>query len=126
MLDLKATIRFQLRKHKDMLAEVITPHQRRAMAAFVQSDDSVDDVPKSASLAQVASPHAAYAPQSGQIFGVLSSMKETFETNLAKSQEEEGTNQQSYEDLKAAKESEIKAGQDQTEASLGLKTDTET
>merc|ERR1719428_2274956 len=39
-------------------------------------------------------------------------MKESFETNLASSQKEELTAQAAYEDLKAAKESEIKAGQE--------------
>merc|ERR1719161_3090651 len=38
-------------------------------------------------------------------------MKETFESNLAASQKEEMTNQKAYEDLKAAKEEEISAGQ---------------
>jgi chromosome segregation ATPase len=38
-------------------------------------------------------------------------MKETFETNLVSSQKEEMTNQKAYEDLKAAKEEEISAGQ---------------
>ena len=31
----------------------------------------------------------SYAPQSGQIFGILKQMKETFETNLSNSQKEE-------------------------------------
>merc|ERR1712118_509832 len=52
----------------------------------------------------------SYAPQSGQIFGILKQMKETFETNLSASQKEEMQAQAAYEDLKAAKESEIKAG----------------
>merc|ERR1719316_2514574 len=52
----------------------------------------------------------SYAPQSGAIFGILKQMKESFETNLASSQKEEMTAQAAYEDLKAAKESEIKAG----------------
>merc|ERR1719456_2239919 len=38
-------------------------------------------------------------------------MKETFEANLATSQKEEAENQKAYEDLKAAKEEEIAAGQ---------------
>ena len=41
-------------------------------------------------------------------------MKETFETNLSTSQKEEMQSQQAYEDLKAAKEEEIAAGQDQS------------
>ena len=40
-------------------------------------------------------------------------MKETFETNLATSQKEEQEGQAAYDDLKAAKETEIKAGTDQ-------------
>merc|ERR1719386_290691 len=55
----------------------------------------------------------SYAPQSGEIFGILKQMKESFETNLSDSQKEEMANQKAYEELKAAKTDEIKAGQDQ-------------
>merc|ERR1719159_2163517 len=58
----------------------------------------------------------SYAPQSGEIFGILKQMKETFETNLSSSHKEEMSNQKAYEELKAAKEDEIKAGQAQMEA----------
>merc|ERR1719159_1232559 len=53
------------------------------------------------------------APASGEIFGILKQMKESFETNLASAQKEEMTNQKAYEDLKAAKTDEIAAGQSQ-------------
>jgi hypothetical protein len=43
-------------------------------------------------------------------------MKETFETNLGASQREEMENQKAFEDLKAAKEEEIAAGQSQIDA----------
>merc|ERR1719174_408339 len=59
------------------------------------------------------------APASGEIFGMLKQMKESFETNLANSQKEETENQKAYEDLKAAKESEIIAGQDQSDTKAG-------
>merc|ERR1719169_141658 len=78
-------------KHADMF----TPKQKRAVGAFMQT--ATDE---------------QYAPASGEIFGILKQMKETFETNLANSQKEEMQSQKDYEDLKAAKESEIKAGQD--------------
>merc|ERR1712039_963254 len=55
----------------------------------------------------------SYAPQSGEIFGILKQMLETFEANLSDSQKEEMANQKAYEDLKAAKEAEIAAGQSQ-------------
>jgi len=43
-------------------------------------------------------------------------MKENFETNLASAQKEEGGNQKSFEELKEAKESEIKTGQAQVDS----------
>merc|ERR1719218_546319 len=85
----------QLRRHKDMLQEVITPKMRKAIDAFAQAEDAVAFL---------------QAPASGEIFGILKQMKETFETNLAASQSEEMENQKAYEDLKAAKEEEIAAG----------------
>merc|ERR1719311_638069 len=57
----------------------------------------------------------SYAPQSGEVFGILKQMKETFESNLSEAQKEELANQKAYEDLKAAKEEEIAAGQAQIE-----------
>jgi hypothetical protein len=52
----------------------------------------------------------SYAPASGQIFGILKQMKEEFESNLAKMQEEEKTGQSDFADLKSAKQAEIAAG----------------
>merc|ERR1719359_1190653 len=72
------------------------------IAAFVQSPGDYFDAEPTFKQ--------SYAPQSGQIFGILKQMKETFETNLSTSQKEEMQAQAAYEDLKAAKEEEIKAG----------------
>merc|ERR1719378_1642897 len=80
-----------VQKHADMF----TPAQKRAVGSFMQTATNED-----------------YAPASGEIFGILKQMKESFETNLANSQKEEMQSQKDYEDLKAAKEAEIKAGQD--------------
>jgi len=93
----------ELRKHKDLLAQVITPHQRKVIESFVQSPEDYFD-------AQPTFRQSSKAPASGEIFGILKQMKETFETNLATSQKEEMENQKAYEDLKAAKEEEIAAG----------------
>merc|ERR1719207_497094 len=49
------------------------------------------------------------APASGEIFGMLKQMKESFETNMANSKKEEEQSQKDYEDLKAAKTDEITA-----------------
>jgi hypothetical protein len=52
----------------------------------------------------------SYAPQSGEIFGILKQMKENFEGNLSEAQKEEMTAREAYEQLKAAKTAELKAG----------------
>merc|ERR1711865_576940 len=89
-----------MQKHESLLTGVLTHSERKAVAAFLQAPASA----------------GSYAPQSGEIFGILNQMKETFETNLSSSQKEEMANQKAYEDLKAAKEVEIAAGQSQVDA----------
>merc|ERR1719207_505717 len=49
----------------------------------------------------------SYAPQSGQIFGILGQMKEDFEVNLSEAQKSEAKAKAEYDSLKAAKEDEI-------------------
>merc|ERR1712151_1208894 len=67
----------------------------------------------------------SYAPQSGEIFGILRQMLETFESNLSQSQKEELSAQKAYEDLKAAKEEEIAAGQSQIDTKTQELADTD-
>merc|ERR1719321_140011 len=100
LLNMAAMMKWQFHKHAHML-KFVTPEQQDGITAFLQA-------PSDISLAYKES----YAPQSGAIFGILKQMKESFETNLASSQKEEMQAQAAYEDLKAAKESEIKAGQE--------------
>jgi chromosome segregation ATPase len=52
----------------------------------------------------------SYAPQSGQIFGILGQMKEDFEVNLSEAQKSEAKSKAEFETLKAAKEDEIATG----------------
>merc|ERR1719160_1608005 len=94
-------LQHELHRHADFLAEVLTPSQRRSLKAFVSSTSLIQ------------------APASGEIFGILKQMKESFETNLANSQKEEMQSQKDYEDLKAAKEEEIAAGQDLIDTKTG-------
>jgi len=113
LLEISAMIDMQFKKHKALLEEIITPAQRRAVSLFVQEQDEQPAFKQ------------AYAPQSGEVFGILKQMKETFETNLAASQKEEMQNQAAYEDLKAAKEEEIKAGQAQLDTKTQELADTD-
>merc|ERR1719236_25101 len=90
-----------------MLSGILTHKERRSLASFAQAPEDYFDAEPTFKQ--------SYAPQSGEIFGILKQMKETFESNLSQSQKDELANQKAYEDLKAAKEEEIAAGQAQIE-----------
>merc|ERR1719293_413666 len=107
----------QMQKHASLLAGVLTHAERKTIASFVQSPEDYFD----------ASPtfKQSYAPQSGEIFGILKQMLETFENNLSASQKEEMANQKAYEDLKKAKEDEIAAGQAQIDSKTQELADTD-
>ena len=94
-----STIQYQVAKNSKYLEGVITPTERKKISSFIQESAS-----------------AKYAPQSGEIFGILEQMKESFEANLAELQKEEASNVKAFQELKAAKEEEISAGQDQIDA----------
>jgi chromosome segregation ATPase len=103
-----ATVQNQMQKHASLFAGVLTHTERRTISSFIQSPQDYFDAEPTFKQ--------SYAPQSGEIFGILKQMKETFETNLSDTQKEELTNQKAYEDLKSAKEEEIAAGQSQIDA----------
>mmetsp|Transcript_17315 Transcript_17315/g.32050 ORF Transcript_17315/g.32050 Transcript_17315/m.32050 type:complete len:693 (-) Transcript_17315:93-2171(-) len=108
VMGIAASIQHEMQKHAALLKGVLTKSERRAVATFVQSPQDYFD----------ASPtfKQAYAPQSGTIFGILSQMKETFESNLSASQKDEMADQKAYEELKTAKEKEIAAGNSQIDS----------
>merc|ERR1712014_173659 len=117
MVGVAASIQNQMQKHASLLAGVLTHAERRAVASFVQSpEDYFDAAPTF---------KQSYAPQSGEIFGILRQMKESFESNLSDSQKEEMANQKAYEDLKAAKEEEIAAGTSQIDTKTAELADTD-
>jgi ABC-type transporter Mla subunit MlaD len=101
-LGVAATVQHEMQKHASILKGVMTPSMRRTVASFLQApEDYFDSEPTF---------KQSYAPQSGQIFGILRQMKETFEANLSQAQKDEMANAKAYEEVKAAKEAEIKAG----------------
>merc|ERR1740121_2490978 len=99
------TLQQQMQRHAPLLKGIISPSQKKAISAFIQAPQDYFDAKPTFKQ--------SYAPQSGEIFGILTQMLETFEANLSQSQKEEMENQKAYEDLKAAKEDEIAAGQEQ-------------
>merc|ERR1719207_31474 len=78
-------------KHKDIVMHALNGRQRHLVFNFMQTD----------------------TPASGEIFGVLKQMKESFETNLASSQKEEANAEKEYASLKAAKTKELAAAEAQ-------------
>mmetsp|Transcript_61619 Transcript_61619/g.114384 ORF Transcript_61619/g.114384 Transcript_61619/m.114384 type:complete len:680 (+) Transcript_61619:48-2087(+) len=102
LLSVAATLEHEMQKHSSLLQGVLTPSERRAAGAFIQQPEDYFNAQPTFKQ--------SYAPQSGEIFGILRQMLETFEANLSDSQKEELANQKAYEALKAAKEAEIAAG----------------
>merc|ERR1712217_747377 len=117
MLGVATTLQHEMQTHAAILQGVLTHSERQAANAFIQAPEDYFD----------ASPtfKQSYAPQSGEIFGILRQMKETFEANLSDAQKEEMANQKAYEDLKAAKEAEIAAGQAQIDSKTQELADTD-
>jgi hypothetical protein len=90
------------------LVGVLTHKERRVASAFIQAPEDFFD----------ASPTMAdqsYTPQSGEIFGILTQMKETFEKDLSDAQKTEEQRVKAFEEIKKLKEDEIFAGQAQIE-----------
>jgi hypothetical protein len=84
---------------RNMHKAPLSPTQKKAAYAFIQQPAGFQ----------------SYAPASGQIFGLLKQMKETFETNLAESQKEERGGVGAFQELKSAKQTEIKGGKKQVD-----------
>jgi chromosome segregation ATPase len=95
MPNIAVLVKHLTHKYADKLEGTIAPSQQRAITEFISQKNP------------------AYAAQSGEIFGILESMMDNFNSDLKTQQSEEAENAKAYEDLKAAKEEEIKAGQDQ-------------
>jgi chromosome segregation ATPase len=117
MQGVASTLQYQLARHQELLQGVLTHTQKKAAAAFIQAPQDYFDAEPTFKQ--------SYAPQSGEIFGILNQMKESFEQNLAETQKDEAANVKAYEQLKAAKEDEIVAGQEQSETKTQELADTD-
>jgi len=117
ILGVAATLQHEMQKHASLLKGVLTHTERKAASSFIQSPEDYFDAKPTFKQ--------AYAPQSGEIFGILRQMKETFESNLSEAQKEEIANQKAFEGLKAAKEAEIAAGQAQIDTKTQELADTD-
>merc|ERR1719262_707077 len=89
-----------------LFAGAVAPHQRQMLMNLLQRPDGM------LSLLQQTADAPAYAPASGEVFGILKQMKETFETNLESSRKDESESVKSFGELKSAKEKEIQAAKE--------------
>merc|ERR1719298_131516 len=94
LVGVAASVQNVMQRHASVFAGVLTHSERRAVSSFIQAPEDYFDAEPTFKQ--------SYAPQSGEIFGILKQMKETFETNLSSSQKEEMASQAAYEELKAA------------------------
>jgi len=103
-------VRTEMQRHRALLQGSITPKQRRAVLAL-----QLQQEPNTYMGGNEGALKEQYAPASGEIFGILRQMLDTFKLNLSDSQKIEMENQQTYQGMKAAKEDEIAAGQGSVE-----------
>merc|ERR1712232_795541 len=92
MQSVAATLQHQMQRHSELLKGSLTRKQRKVVESFLQAPgDYFDAAPTF---------KQSYAPQSGEIFGILRQMKETFEANLSDAQKAEIAAGQSQIDTK--------------------------
>merc|ERR1719243_6661 len=103
LVQLTTMLRRHMKENTAVFAGAVAPHRRQVLMNLLQRPDGM------LSLLQESQGAPAYAPASGEIFGILKQMKESFETNLEGSRKDEAESAKSYAELKSAKEMEIKA-----------------
>merc|ERR1719326_1877148 len=103
LVQLTSVLRRHMKDKTALFTGAVAPHQRQVLMNLLQRPDGM------LSLLQETQGAPAYAPASGEIFGILKQMKESFETNLEGSRKDEAESAKSYTELKGAKEMEIKA-----------------
>mmetsp|Transcript_29368 Transcript_29368/g.64559 ORF Transcript_29368/g.64559 Transcript_29368/m.64559 type:complete len:516 (+) Transcript_29368:99-1646(+) len=104
---MQAALRSTMHTHSAKIGDMLSTKELKTVQSFLQSPEDYFDAEPTFKQ--------SYAPQSGEIFGILKNMLSTFEADLSQAQKDEMQSQSAYEDLKAAKEDEIKQGQDHLE-----------
>jgi len=104
----------------------VSDADREVVSRFVeQPDQFISKHLGGLSLAQAArGPFGDYAPQSGQIQGILKGMYDTFTANLEKDNVKEAENQKNFESLMATKKKEeetLKVSQEKSELDTATK-----
>jgi len=116
LVDIASILHHHMHTYDVLLQDRLTHNQRRTLEAFIQQPDH---------FSQSATFKQAYAPQSGEVFGILGNMLDTFTADAKEADEEEAAKEQSYQDLKAAKMAEISAATESKETKKTQLADTE-
>merc|ERR1719265_939336 len=103
-LEVQNIIKRHMEHHEQIMGEKLSPRQHEVVMSFLQGGNSVMSLRKG----------GVKAPSSA-IFGILKQMKEEFETNIPKAEAEEKEAVAIFNELKASKTQEIKAGEDLVE-----------
>jgi len=98
LLQVRQMLRHQHSQYRRMLVEGFSAEQHQRLISLLQREDTTAA--------------ASYEPASGAIFGIIKQMKETFETNLVKSQEDEAKAKEDFKEMKGSKSEEISAAED--------------
>merc|ERR1719428_1351672 len=118
VVEVSKAIRQTMETQPSLVEDAVKPHQRRRLAELLEHPDTM------LSLLQQpmdASGATSYNSQSGEIFGMLKQMKETFETNLDTSKTQEAASVKAFGELQAAKTAELKAATEkQTSSEIEL------
>mmetsp|Transcript_56071 Transcript_56071/g.88856 ORF Transcript_56071/g.88856 Transcript_56071/m.88856 type:complete len:697 (+) Transcript_56071:48-2138(+) len=113
LMGMRPALRKLVHQNLRRLQFLTVSRDKDALLGFLNANDDIleSDAPvrleEDASLIQMPV-FKSYAPQSGQIYGILQQMKEAFEEDLPQIQKEEVAKQQAFALLKGEKESEIK------------------
>lgn len=91
-------------KHEPLLKGVLKDSDREVISSLIQMST------KRRTVRGQGKQSPSYKTGSGEIYGILTTMHETFDTNLKSAQAEDAANEQAYRDLREAKEKQIKEG----------------
>jgi len=107
---IKPSLRKMLHQQLHRLNWLEVSRDRDAFFAFVDANDDIlePDSDGRGAAAMLQMPvHSSYAPQSGQVMGILKQMKEAFEIDLPETQKEEASKAAAFAMMKGEKESEM-------------------
>lgn len=109
---------------KQLLKKHLWSHHRTFAGAKSKGRLSLMQEPVESEVDSLLQQAGEYAPQSGQIFGILKQMKESFETNLVSAQDTEASAKDSFASMKASKTAEIKSATELIDSKTALKAST--